>query len=36
VIITGAGKGFSSGGNIKDMRERTGHFGGSPVEIRRA
>lgn len=35
VILTGAGKSFSSGGNIKEMQERTGLFGGSPIEIRR-
>lgn len=35
VILTGAGKSFSSGGNIKEMHERTGLFAGSPAEIRR-
>lgn len=35
VIITGAGKGFSSGGNVKEMKEKTGLFGGTPAEIRR-
>jgi enoyl-CoA hydratase/carnithine racemase len=35
VIVTGAGTGFSSGGNVKVMKERTGLFGGSPAEIRR-
>ena len=35
VIITGAGKSFSAGGNIKEMLEKKGLFGGSPVEIRR-
>lgn len=33
VIITGAGKGFSSGGNIKHMQERTGTFAGSADDI---
>ncbi len=33
VIITGAGKGFSSGGNIKHMAERTGTFAGTADEI---
>ncbi len=35
VVITGAGKSFSSGGNVKEMRDRTGLFGGNPAEIRR-
>jgi enoyl-CoA hydratase/carnithine racemase len=35
VIVTGAGEGFSSGGNVKEMRDRTGLFGGTPAEIRR-
>ena len=35
VILTGAGEGFSSGGNVKQMKERAGLFAGSPVEIRR-
>lgn len=35
VIVTGAGEGFSSGGNVKEMKERTGLFGGTPAEIRR-
>jgi len=35
VIITGAGEGFSSGGNVKEMRDRTGLFGNSPAEVRR-
>ena len=36
VILTGAGKGFSSGGNVKDMRDRAGLFGGSTARIRAA
>lgn len=36
VVITGAGAGFSSGGNVKEMRDQTGLFGGSPAEIRRS
>jgi enoyl-CoA hydratase/carnithine racemase len=35
VILTGAGDGFSSGGNVKEMKERAGLFAGSPAEIRR-
>ncbi len=35
VILTGSGGGFSSGGNVKEMKERAGLFAGSPAEIRR-
>jgi enoyl-CoA hydratase/carnithine racemase len=35
VILTGAGESFSSGGNVKEMRDRTGLFGGIAAEIRR-
>ena len=28
MVITGAGSAFSSGGNIKDMADRTGDFAG--------
>lgn len=34
VIITGAGTAFSAGGNVKDMVDRTGMFGGAPHELR--
>jgi enoyl-CoA hydratase/carnithine racemase len=34
VIITGAGKAFSAGGNLKAMRERSGSFAGAGVAIR--
>lgn len=34
VVLTGAGSAFSAGGNIKDMRDKRGMFGGSPAEIR--
>lgn len=34
VILTGAGKAFSAGGNLKAMRERAGTFAGSGVLIR--
>ncbi|MFD0359991.1 crotonase/enoyl-CoA hydratase family protein [Nocardia sp. GCM10030253] len=33
-ILTGAGSAFSSGGNVKDMRDRAGMFGGAPAELR--
>lgn len=34
VILTGAGKAFSAGGNLKSMRERSGSFAGAAVHIR--
>lgn len=34
LTLTGAGSAFSSGGNVKHMRDRTGMFGGSPAEVR--
>lgn len=34
VVLTGKGKAFCAGGNVKHMRERTGMFAGSPFEIR--
>lgn len=34
VIITGAGSAFSSGGNVKDMRDKKGMFSGTVNEIR--
>lgn len=33
LIITGAGSAFSSGGNVKEMQEKTGIFSGSAIEI---
>jgi enoyl-CoA hydratase/carnithine racemase len=33
-ILTGAGSAFSSGGNVKDMRDKQGMFGGTATEIR--
>lgn len=35
VVLTGAGPAFSAGGNVKDMRRRTGMFAGDPAEVRR-
>lgn len=32
-VLTGAGRSFCSGGNVADMRDRTGMFGGSPEQI---
>ncbi|MDQ2963806.1 MAG: crotonase/enoyl-CoA hydratase family protein [Pseudomonadota bacterium] len=34
VIVTGAGAAFSSGGNLKHMRDRVGIFAGNAVQIR--
>lgn len=33
LIITGEGSAFSSGGNVKEMQDRGGIFGGAPIEI---
>lgn len=35
-ILTGAGRAFSAGGNVKAMQTRTGSFAGSPAEVREA
>lgn len=34
VVLTGAGSAFSAGGNVKDMADRAGMFGGSPYQLR--
>ena len=34
VILTGEGSAFSAGGNVKNMKERSGNFSGSPVALR--
>ena len=33
LVLTGEGKAFSSGGNVKEMREKAGMFGGPAAEI---
>lgn len=35
IVITGAGKSFCAGGDVKAMEERTGMFAGDPEELRR-
>ena len=35
-ILTGAGSAFSSGGNVKHMRDKVGMFGGTPAELRQS
>ena len=35
-ILTGEGRAFSAGGDVKAMKEKTGAFAGSPAEIREA
>ena len=32
-VLTGAGSAFCSGGNVAEMRDRTGMFGGTPEQI---
>lgn len=34
IVLTGAGKAFCAGGNVKMMHDRAGMFGGTPFEIR--
>ena len=34
IVLTGAGTAFCAGGNVKNMRERSGMFAGSPYELR--
>lgn len=33
LVLTGAGLAFSSGGNVRDMKDRKGMFGGAPQDI---
>lgn len=34
MVLTGNGSAFCAGGNVKDMRDRSGIFAGSPYELR--
>lgn len=34
IVLTGAGSAFCAGGNVKDMRDRSGIFAGNPFELR--
>jgi enoyl-CoA hydratase/carnithine racemase len=34
IILTGAGKAFCAGGNVKHMRDRAGMFAGTPYQLR--
>ncbi len=34
VVLTGAGKSFCAGGNVKDMKARVGLFAGGPYQLR--
>lgn len=34
IVLTGNGKAFCAGGNVKNMADRVGMFGGTPYEIR--
>ncbi len=34
LIVTGAGSAFSSGGNLKHMRDKVGTFAGTPAQVR--
>lgn len=36
IVLTGAGKIFSSGGNVKEMADKEGMFGGDPRQMRQS
>lgn len=33
LVVTGAGAAFSSGGNVKEMQEKSGIFAGGPIDV---
>ncbi len=36
LVLSAEGSAFSAGGNVKDMRDKSGTFAGGPAAVRRA